>query len=430
VKPDPRFSPLSTRRRFLAGTLAAGAWSWSRAAETPENQVLVDWDRAVLQAVKAAAHNPCLTARSLAILHQAAHDALASQSGLPTFLRPKGGLSQPSAPPSAAAAAAAYSVASALFPTHQPIFEQLRRRQLESTPEATRRASAEAGTAWASAHLAARADDGASRAVTYVPRKGPGLWQRTPIRFRPPEMPHWPQVRPFALTTSCQFRPGPPPPLASPEYAAGWTEVRDYGGAVSRARTEAETTIAKFWSLFSYTVTPAGHWNQILGDLAVQNNLPVPETARGFALLSTAMADASIAAWDTKYAYEFWRPVHAISRADEDDNPVTSPDPGWKPLLETPPHPEYVSGHSVFSGVGVTILRHVFDRDDLAFSRKSDSASGPQKSFTSLTTAADEMSRSRIYGGIHFRFSTEAGNRLGIDVAGWTRSWMENHLKA
>jgi hypothetical protein len=142
------------------------------------------------------------------------------------------------------------------------------------------------------------------------------------------------------------------------------------------------------------------------------------------------MTDASIAAWDAKYTYEFWRPVHAIARADEDGNAATTPQPDWRPLLETPPHPEYVSGHSVFSGAAVTVLQGVFGRDDIAFSTRSDSVPDQQRTFASFSTAADEMSRSRIFGGIHFSFSTDAGTKLGREVAACSRSWMEKCLQS
>jgi hypothetical protein len=404
--------------------------SVARGAGHADLRPFLEWDEAVLESIKSSAHNPCLTARSLAILHQAAHDAFASQSGQPTLLQPSGGLATPPAHPAAAAAIAASRVAIALFPAHRPLFEKRLLSQLEKTDDGARQAAVEAGTAWATAHLAARADDGASRAITYVPRRGPGQWQRTPVRHRPPEMPHWGGVRPFAMKSGRQFRPGAPPPLASPEYAAGWADVRDFGGASSQARSEEETTIARFWSLFSYTVTPAGHWNTILSKLAVERALPVLDTLRAYALLATTMADASIAAWDAKYTYEFWRPVHAIARADEDGNAATHPQPDWRPLLETPPHPEYVSGHSVFSGAAVKVLQGVFGRDDIAFSTRSDSLPDQQRAFSSFSTAADEMSRSRILGGIHFPFSTDGGTRLGREVAACSGSWMEECLRS
>lgn len=422
----------STRRRFLSGALALGAASWGRTLQsaegTPEASLLVAWNRAVLGAVQSSAASPCLASRALAIVHAAAHDAFSTQSGKGSLLTPEGGLTQPDAPPAAAMAVAASVTASALFTPHRPVFEALLKKQLEIFPANTRAAAISAGTAWADAHMAGRAGDGASRTVTYIPVHQPGRWRRTPARMRPPELPQWPQVKAFALNSASQFRPSAPPELASPEYVVGWSRTRDIGGAASIQRSAEETLIAKFWSCFSYTVTPAGHWSVILGDLAEARRLPLARAVRAFALLGTATADAAIAAWDAKYAYEFWRPVHAIPLAAEDGNPATQADPAWKPLLETPPHPEYVSGHSVMGRAGAEVLRAIWGRDDIAFDAHSDTLTGVTRPFTSFQTSADEMSISRIFGGIHFPFSTDSGQILGKAVARRAMDWMDEKV--
>ncbi len=325
-----------------------------------------------------------------------------------------------------AAAAAAASLV--LFPTHRPALEALLQKQLGLFPADSNAAAMASGSAWAEAHLAHRADDGASRVVTYVPVNLPGRWRRTPARMRPPELPHWAQLRPFSLTSGSQFRCGPPPALVSPEYAEGWLRTRDYGRALQSKRTPEETLIAKFWSCFSYTVTPAGHWCEILHSVVRDRQMPLASAIRAFALLSMATADAAIAAWDVKYTYEFWRPVHAIPLAEQDGNPLTEPEPGWMPLLETPPHPEYISGHSIFAQAGVEVLRSVLERDDIAFQCRSDTVAGAERPFTSLQASADEMITSRVLGGIHFTFSTAAGQLMGREVAKWTIDWMNQRV--
>src|SRR6185503_21247286 len=161
----------------------------------------------------------------------------------------------------------------------------------------------------------------------------PGAWRRTPPFFRPPELPQWSYVAPFALTNGAQFRPPGPPPLNSSRYAADVNQVRELGGLNSTNRTAEQTFIARFWSDFSYTVTPPGHWNQIAQNVATNRPGTLAENARLFALLNLAMADAGIAVWDAKYIYNFWRPVTAIQQADTDGNPETEADPNWTPLL-------------------------------------------------------------------------------------------------
>jgi membrane-associated phospholipid phosphatase len=133
--------------------------------------------------------------------------------------------------------------------------------------------------------------------------------------------------------------------------------------------------------------------------------------------LSLAQADAGIVTWEAKYRYNFWRPVTAIQRADEDGNPVTDADPAWTSFLASPPFPEYPSGHSTFSQASAVVLAGFYGTDALPFSIGSDSLPGVFRSFESVSACADEVGMSRIYGGIHFmsanRDGKEAGGRIG-----------------
>lgn len=150
------------------------------------------------------------------------------------------------------------------------------------------------------------------------------------------------------------------------------------------------------------------------------------ETARAFALLNVAIADAGIASWDAKYAYELWRPIDAIRQADEDTNALTASDSDWMPLLKTPPFSAYTSGHSTFSGAASAVLAALFG-DQTSFSSRSDAHSAPEqrplapsqivtRHFDSFSQAAEEAGISRIYGGIHFQFDNTAGIALGKQV--------------
>ena len=190
------------------------------------------------------------------------------------------------------------------------------------------------------------------------------------------------------------------------------------GAKNSTLRTADQTQAARFWSDFSGTVTPPGHWTQITLALAQSNHLVLSEKAHLLALVQIALADAGIACWDAKYTYNFWRPVTAILRAD-DGNPKTEPDPEWESLLIAPAFPEYVSGHSTFTGAGAQVLRRWFKRDDLAFTVTSDTVPGVVRHFSSLTSVADEIGRSRIWGGIHFHSADADGQDLGRRVGDW-----------
>ena len=254
--------------------------------------------------------------------------------------------------------------------------------------------------------------------VSYVPSSEPGQWRRTPPFLRPPELPQWAaKVKPFAIERPDQFRPGGPPAMGDKRWAVAFDEVKMLGGTESKTRTEEQTLIAKFWSDFSYTETPPGHWNSIASTIAAGRKLPVAESARLFAILNVALVDAGIACWDAKFHYNFWRPVTAIPRAAEDGNAETEPNAAWLPLLHTPAHPEYPSGHSTFSGAAVVVLGAFFGGDAVEFTVRSDGLPKIERHFTSLRACAEECGASRVGAGIHYRFSCEDGMALGERVA-------------
>lgn len=157
---------------------------------------------------------------------------------------------------------------------------------------------------------------------------------------------------------------------------------------------------------------PSGHWNDVAAQLAEARGLSPLETARLFALLNLALADAAIACWDAKYAYDWWRPITAIRMADTDGNPATESDPTWTPLISTPPFPEHVSGHSTFSAAAATVLAKFHGSDRFSFTLRSDGLFGVTRSYNRFSDAAVEAGLSRIYGGIHFRAANEGGQAL------------------
>jgi hypothetical protein len=224
-------------------------------------------------------------------------------------------------------------------------------------------------------------------------------------------------VTPFALDSGDQFRPAGPPDLGSAEYEAALEEVQRLGSATSTDRTADQTETALFWADGRGSYTPPGHWNQIAAGVAEQEGLGALASARMLAELNVALADTAIAAWDAKYAYDAWRPITAIRLADADGNPATTADPGWSPLLATPNHPEYVSGHAAFSDAAAEVLTASFG--DLAFSATSVTLPGVTRHFDSFADAAAEAGRSRTFGGIHFEFSNQDGMSMGRAIADW-----------
>lgn len=367
---------------------------------------MLEWNRAVVAALKGDTSSPLLVARSLAILHLSIRDAV-DQAGTERM--------------EVAAISAGFFSAKALFPSHEADFERLRVKQIAklNNPSQLHQAFADAKTI-AQHVLNTRANDGSATHVSYVPRTEPGQWRRTPPTFRPPELPQWAtKVKPFAMARPDQFRPAGPPALVSAQWGDAFNEIKTIGAKDSSTRTAEQTTIARFWSDFSATETPPGHWNSIACTLASARKLSLVESARLFAMLNIALTDAGIACWDAKYHYNFWRPATAIIRADEDKNPETAPRSDWQTLLNTPPHPEYPSGHSTFSGAAVAVLSAAFETDKINFTVRSDALPGVERRFTSLRACAKECGDSRVYGGIHYRFSCQDGLRLGTRIGEW-----------
>ena len=136
-----------------------------------------------------------------------------------------------------------------------------------------------------------------------------------------------------------------------------------------------------------------------------------------FALLNLAMADAGIIAWQAKYNYSLWRPIDAIRKANQLATTVRLYDPSWNPLLESPPHPEYPSGHGCYSGAAAEVLQFFFKTDSFHFSTKSDSLPHVKRSFSSFSACAQEIANSRLWGGIHFKFSNQKALQSGSKVA-------------
>jgi hypothetical protein len=279
----------------------------------------------------------------------------------------------------------------------------------------------------AAAVLALRASDGFDTALVdpnYQEGTAPGEYRYTPgtpFAFAPGL---GDDLTPFVLKDSSQFRPGPPYQLGSQKYAADVNEVQRLGGddvTTPSARTDEQTEIALFWLESSPLA-----WNRIARTVSTAQGLDAWQNARLFGLLNLALADGYIGTWDTKYHYRFWRPVTAIRLADIDGNPATTADPTWTPLVETPPIPDYDSGHAVEGGAAAQVLARFFGTDTISFSNCSYTLPAGQtcadptptlRHFTRLSQAADENAVSRIYIGFHFRDAVEIGTRHGEKIA-------------
>jgi PAP2 superfamily len=374
--------------------------------------VVTDWNNAALDAIRAGSTAPPIASRSLAILHVSIYDAV---NGIARTHEPylvQSAVSG-SASREAAASAAAHEALVNLFPANVSSFDALHATILAGIPNGPQKT---AGIVWgesvANQILAARANDGWNASVQPPGGSGPGVWVPTPPLFLPYALPQWGFVRPFAMSSSSQFRPPGPPSLDSQRYADDYEEVKELGAAVGSTRTEEQSEIALFWADGAGTETPPGHWNSIAQIIAEAQANTLEENARLFALLNIAMADAAICAWDAKYTFDFWRPVTAIA--------FVEPDLNWMSFIVTPPFPDYVSGHSTFSAAAATVLPLFYGTEELPFTTGSDFLPGVYRSFSTCFDAAEEAAVSRIYGGIHFRTASEDGLQAGIGIGEWT----------
>jgi hypothetical protein len=374
--------------------------------------VVTDWNSAALDAIRAGSTAPPIASRSLAILHVSIYDAVNGIARTYESYLVQSAVAA-SASPEAAASAAAHEALVNLFPASASTFDALHAAILAAIPDGPQKT---AGIVWgefvANQILAARANDGSDATVEPPGGSGPGVWIPTPPGFLPYLLPQWGFVTPFAMSSSSQFRPPGPPSLDSEQYAADYDEVKALGAAVGSTRTEEQTQIALFWADGAGTETPPGHWNSIAQIIAAAQGNTLEENARLFALLNIAMADAAICAWDAKYEFHFWRPVTAIA--------YTEPELNWMSFIVTPPFPDYISGHSTFSGAAATVLALFYGTDDLPFTIGSDFLPGVYRSFSIPLAAAGEAADSRLYGGIHFRTANEDGLEAGISIGDWT----------
>ncbi|NER10333.1 PAP2 superfamily protein [Muriicola jejuensis] len=261
----------------------------------------------------------------------------------------------------------------------------------------------------------------------------PSRWQPTPPAYMAGIEPHWSKIRPFVIDSAEQFKPVPPPPFSMEEGSDFYREVREVYDISKKMEVEGdeseEVEIAKFWDCNPYVsvtrghlmfatkkITPGAHWIGITKIACRKSNSDFNETVHAYTKTSMAIADAFISCWDEKYRSNLIRPETLINEHIDDN---------WKPVLQTPPFPEYTSGHSVVSGAASTVLTDIFG-ENFSFDDDTELAYGlPVRSFTSFRQAADEAAISRMYGGIHYRAAVEVGVKQGRDLG----SYIVNTLK-
>ncbi|HUQ29598.1 MAG TPA: vanadium-dependent haloperoxidase [Usitatibacter sp.] len=315
----------------------------------------------------------------------------------------------PSWPKEVAASAAARAVLAKLaHADKQAEMTAMHQAVLARYPDGDAKARAIAlGEQAAAAILAERENDGSNTANDWRPVTAPGQYVVTqfPIAI------NWAKAKPFGLARPDQFRAPPPMALGSPAWARDYNEVKRMGAKAGSARTEEQTKIAKFWEM-----TGPGTYNPMGVQLVAANKFDLTDCARAMALLSIATHDAGIAVFDSKYTYNFWRPVTAIRNGDTDGNDATDRDDKWEPFINTPMHPEYPCAHCTIQSATASVLQTVYGNDIAEVKLTSVTAPGVTRTFRKLSDYVDEVIEARIYDGVHYRFSGEAGRDVGRQV--------------
>jgi hypothetical protein len=381
--------------------------------------MVTDWTINLEKAAKVAAQLPPIESRTAAIVQTAVFDAVNGitrkyQPYLVTERAPGG------ARPEAAVAQAAYTALKALYPAQAATFDAELADSIASLPGHQGNSQAIArGLAWgehvANIVLAVRSLDGFSATYPgYFGGTGPGVWRSLPTATNPdgtlPAV--FPQFRfmvPFAIESPNQFRPGPPPALTSPEYAANVNTVEALGRVDSSTRTSDQTQLALLWQ----AVSIVDLFRSVRGVLPSDASLV--DNARLFALLGMSSCDSLIAIFDAKYTYNLWRPYHAIRLADTDGNPLTIADPTWTALVFAPRHQEYPSAHSIATGAFMRIASRLLG-DENSFVLSSPGFPSFTWTFDRFSDAAEQVKQARVWAGIHYPNSCTVGGAMGILV--------------
>lgn len=336
----------------------------------------------------------------------------------------------PPASADAAAIEAAYQTLNAYFPLPRkagsPDLEALHTDSLAAIPDGPAKTAGIAiGALAASEEVASRTGDGrmtpigVTSAFPTLP-EGPGVWRLTPPGYAAPQTPWVANVRPFVLTSPGQFLPPPPPSLSSGKWTKAFDEIKADG----TGSDPAKAAVATFW-----TANVVLQYNRLFRDVAGARALDVREAARLMAMVNVVGADAQISVMNAKYHYLFWRPVSAIdptsvhttdgfgAHAYDDGNPKTVEQPGWRPLLTTPNHPEYPAAHGSITGAMSEVFSEYLGTKKIGLTIQGGPNLDQSRSFATTNALRDEIVNARIWGGVHYRFSGEEGVSLGVRVA-------------
>ena len=397
-----------TRLAMLAVGTALGWMAAPAAAQVaPSADPVLYWNQVAIGQIAVDQGDPGQSGRTYAMMNIAMHDAVNATQGSPDHSYVSG-VAASGGNTRVAAAYAAHDVLVNLDPAGRATYDAALTASLGGATNAQGQAT---GQSYASALVASRANDGYSNPPpVYTPTGQPGNYVPTVVT---PDGPlvvgqQYATATPFVLASDSQFRVPGPYALNSTAYAADYNQVMTIGALNSAIRTADQTQAALFWA--PNPETP--YLSAAISDSAAAGNSTLAN-ARNFATLTAAIADATPVIMDSKFTYDFWRPITAIHEGDIDGNPLTAADPGWQSLLDAPPFPSYFSGHATVAGTAAEILDQQFGAN-AAFCFTNSVA---QRCWSSFDAAAAEDANSRLWGGIHFNEDNQLGLVVGKEVA-------------
>ena len=384
--------------------VAAAALNFS----TPSRaDAVTDWNIKANEFIFEAKLGTPPATRVMAIVQTAVHHAVDGVSAAAHGATHAGAVS-------AAVAAANRATLTALLPSQAAAVDAAYQATTAALAEGPAKASGiAAGERAAAAVLAARAAEGAALSTLDSTRPhvggaaGAGIYVPTTL----PAATAWPHRTPWLMTSPAQFRPTPPPALSSDTWARDFEEVKAFGGRTSTRRSAEQTEIARFWD---YSLPAIYHG--VVRSVALQPGRDASANARLFATTAQAMDDALIAVFEAKYHYNFWRPLTAIRNADVDGHDATTRDATWAPLIDTPMHPEYPSGHSILAGAIGAILKAEVGAGPVRLATTSPTAKGATRQWTRIDDLVNEIAMARVWGGLHYRFTNEVSLAMGRTI--------------
>ena len=415
----------------LAGGLVVG--SVSPAAASGPN-IVAQWDQIAEDTVVPAGTAQIEGLIYMSYAQLAVYDAVVAIEG---GYQPYGAaLSAPAgASAEAAVVQASYETLVHYFPASFATLDAARTSSLGLLPAAGKSDGLAVGHAAAQQIITMRTGDGLQAGPPYGATSsfthkapGPGTWRLTPP-YLAPQIPWAGGVTPFVTASADQFRPAPPPALSSAAWVADFNEVKLMGQNTSTMRTATQTAVARF-----YTANVPRQWNRLVRDIAANKSLGLLQTARLAAMINTVGADAGIAVMNAKYHFQFWRPVTAIDPTSvqandgfgptpgyDDGNPLTVEQTGWRPLITTPNHPEYPAAHGTITSSIAEVLTQFLGTSKINVDiHGADSATNNLNAvhhFDKANQLRAEVINARVWGGVHYRTSAEAGVALGRSVA-------------